>query len=70
MTAPLEDLIYHEIQWLINAWAVHRDPELWSDPESFKPERFESGEDMSYKLMPFGLGRRACPEAHVKFNPI
>ncbi|CAB4314572.1 unnamed protein product [Prunus armeniaca] len=55
---------------LINAWAVHRDPELWSDPESFKPERFESGEDISYKLMPFGLGRRACPEAHVKSNPI
>lgn len=47
----------------INAWAIHRDPELWSDPESFRPERFESGGDMSYKLMPFGLGRRACPGA-------
>ncbi|KAH0995833.1 hypothetical protein GBA52_019697 [Prunus armeniaca] len=46
---------------LINAWALHRDPQLWDDPESFMPERFESGGDLSHKLIPFGLGRRACP---------
>ncbi|KAM5576690.1 cytochrome P450 81E8 [Rosa sericea] len=46
---------------MVNAWAIHRDAELWDDPESFKPERFKNGEHDSYKLMPFGLGRRACP---------
>ncbi|BFG35875.1 hypothetical protein CerSpe_221490 [Prunus speciosa] len=46
---------------LINAWALHRDPEVWDDPESFMPERFESGDNFSHKLLPFGLGRRACP---------
>ncbi|CAB4314568.1 unnamed protein product [Prunus armeniaca] len=46
---------------LINAWAIHRDPKLWDDPESFIPERFRSGEDLSHQLMPFGLGRRSCP---------
>lgn len=50
---------------LINAWAVHRDPKVWDDPEKFKPERFEATqgetERFNYKLIPFGMGRRACP---------
>ncbi|XP_062076982.1 cytochrome P450 81Q32-like [Humulus lupulus] len=48
---------------LVNAWAIHRDPKLWDDVESFKPERFENinGDEEGYKLMTFGLGRRACP---------
>jgi cytochrome P450 len=50
---------------LVNAWAIHRDPKLWDDPENFKPERFEGGDkdEMAHKLIPFGLGRRACPGA-------
>lgn len=53
---------------LINAWSIHRNQELWDDPTNFKPERFENiGDDQkeysSSKLMPFGLGRRACPGA-------
>ncbi|PKI44470.1 hypothetical protein CRG98_035144 [Punica granatum] len=53
---------------LVNAWAIHRDPTLWDDPTSFKPERFEAGPGEINKeahklMMPFGLGRRACPGA-------
>ncbi|KAL3514399.1 hypothetical protein ACH5RR_027116 [Cinchona calisaya] len=50
---------------LVNAWAIHRDPELWDDPTSFKPERFEGLEADAYKLklIPFGMGRRGCPGA-------
>ncbi|RDY10410.1 Cytochrome P450 71A1, partial [Mucuna pruriens] len=49
----------------INIWAIHRDPELWDNPEEFFPERFETrqvglnGQD--FQLIPFGSGRRACP---------
>ncbi|XP_010432067.1 PREDICTED: cytochrome P450 81D11-like [Camelina sativa] len=45
---------------LTNAWAIHRDPGIWDDPTSFKPERFEK-EGEAHKLLGFGLGRRACP---------
>ncbi|CDO96872.1 unnamed protein product [Coffea canephora] len=48
---------------LVNAWAIHRDPNIWDDPESFKPERFEGVEIASSKLLPFGMGRRSCPGA-------
>ncbi|KAM7514385.1 hypothetical protein LguiA_003968 [Lonicera macranthoides] len=48
---------------LANAWAIHRDPKVWVDPTSFRPERFESGQNEGYKFVPFGMGRRQCPGA-------
>lgn len=45
---------------LTNVWAIHRDPTIWNDALSFKPERFEKEGEVN-KLIAFGLGRRACP---------
>ncbi|URE49030.1 cytochrome P450 [Musa troglodytarum] len=49
---------------LVNAWAIHRDPNTWDEPEEFKPERFqcEGGkEEAGLRMLPFGSGRRKCP---------
>ncbi|KAJ0508987.1 putative isoflavone 2'-hydroxylase [Helianthus annuus] len=46
---------------LVNALAIHRDPNVWDDPLSFKPERFEKMGKEGYRFIPFGMGRRQCP---------
>lgn len=48
---------------MVNAWAIHRDPMIWDDPLSFKPERFEKMGNVNEgcRFIPFGMGRRQCP---------
>ncbi|KAG5613020.1 hypothetical protein H5410_024301 [Solanum commersonii] len=59
---------------MVNAWAIHRDPEVWEEPEKFKPERFEGmegeKEGFNYKFVSFGMGRRACPGAAMGLRTV
>jgi cytochrome P450 len=44
-------------------YSSHRLPELWSDPEAFRPERFEEGhaeQKNKFAYLPFGVGPRTC----------
>ncbi|KAK9093772.1 hypothetical protein Scep_025241 [Stephania cephalantha] len=50
----------------MNAWAIHRDPKAWPEPDKFMPERFmrrddnNKSKDIMFKFIPFGIGRRGC----------
>ncbi|KAI0741731.1 cytochrome P450 [Daedaleopsis nitida] len=53
-----------------NLWAMSRDPDVYPDPETFKPERFldehgqldlKAGDPSEFA---FGFGRRICPGRH------
>ncbi|KAI7726156.1 hypothetical protein M8C21_008640 [Ambrosia artemisiifolia] len=52
---------------IVNIWKLHRDPQVWSDPNEFRPERFlEEHANISYQgqnfeYIPFSSGRRMCP---------
>ncbi|KAL4912096.1 cytochrome P450 [Aspergillus aurantiobrunneus] len=55
-----------------NQWAIHRDPEIYPDPENFRPERWLDPSFPTYQepltkfpnlqnYSCFGFGRRICP---------
>lgn len=48
---------------LFCAYAAHRLPSLWKNPEDFRPERFEPGAEEQknkFAFLPFGAGPRVC----------
>ncbi|KAG9440791.1 hypothetical protein H6P81_020956 [Aristolochia fimbriata] len=52
---------------ILNLWKLQRDPEIWDEPEEFRPERFLSTQKeldvrgQNFEYIPFGSGRRVCP---------
>lgn len=50
---------------IVNVMSIGRDPDHWTYPERFYPERFESSsidyKGFDFDLIPFGAGRRMCP---------
>jgi cytochrome P450 len=47
----------------IPIWSIHRSPQYWSDPLSFKPERFAPDNAAALTkgaYLPFGAGPRQC----------
>ncbi|KAJ7372960.1 hypothetical protein OS493_015425 [Desmophyllum pertusum] len=47
----------------LNLWAIHHNPDYWTDPFCFRPERFldEQGRFHVEGILPFSLGKRSCP---------
>jgi cytochrome P450 len=49
------------------------DPEVFSDGEGFKPERFMDTTDprlLNHRFGCFGFGRRICPGMHVALQSL
>jgi len=47
----------------IPVFVIHHDPSIWSEPETFRPERFLKDEESSIQAcswLPFGGGPRQC----------
>ncbi|KAI3506932.1 hypothetical protein L1887_21585 [Cichorium endivia] len=61
---------------IVNIWKLHRDPQIWSDPNEFRPERFlEEHSDINYQgqnfeYIPFSSGRRMCPAITFAFEVV
>ncbi|XP_024982218.1 cytochrome P450 82C2-like [Cynara cardunculus var. scolymus] len=61
---------------IVNVWKLHRDPQVWSDPHEFRPERFLEQhsninyQGQNYEYIPFSSGRRMCPAITFAFQVV
>ncbi|EQB49053.1 hypothetical protein CGLO_11649 [Colletotrichum gloeosporioides Cg-14] len=59
----------------INPWVVHRNPQVFPNPEVYSPERWleaapEQLAQMKRAWMPFGAGRHTCSGQHISMLEI
>ncbi|GGJ85489.1 hypothetical protein GCM10011583_16450 [Streptomyces camponoticapitis] len=52
----------------INAYSLHQRAEVFEDPETFDPDRFERSREKALPksaYLPFGTGGNVCPGSHL-----
>jgi cytochrome P450 len=48
---------------VLSQWILHNQPDIWGDPENFRPERWETNQKQNIPqgaYFPFGLGSQMC----------
>ncbi|XVE54708.1 hypothetical protein DITRI_Ditri03aG0103400 [Diplodiscus trichospermus] len=63
---------------LVNIWAIGHDPNEWSVPQEFRPERYlATGEKADvdvkgndFEVIPFGAGRRICADMSLRLRMV
>jgi cytochrome P450 len=57
---------YHPPVHLLGCiYLLHHDPDVYPEPDEFRPERFLEGQPSPYAYLPWGGGRRRCPGSHL-----
>ncbi len=46
-------------------YLLHHDPDVYPEPDEFRPERFLEGQPSPHAYLPWGGGRRRCPGSHL-----
>ncbi|KAI5867540.1 cytochrome P450 [Durotheca rogersii] len=59
----------------INPWIIHRDPDIFPDPETYRPDRWLLSSPaqlaaMNRAWIPFGAGRHMCSGQHISLLEI
>ncbi|KAI1103728.1 cytochrome P450 [Jackrogersella minutella] len=55
----------------LNSWACNRDPELFTEPDSFAPERWLPNSSNTHAHQyAFGIGGRMCVASHLAHNAL
>ncbi|MFC1226730.1 cytochrome P450 [Pedobacter sp. BG31] len=58
-------------EFMIPLVDLHRNSNIWKDPNKFYPERFlEPDASKGFKYMPFGMGKRSCPGRNFSMSLI
>jgi cytochrome P450 len=63
LTAPLEiggHTLPADAYLSLSVYLLHRRPDLYPDPDAFRPERFLERQPGTYEWIPFGGGMRRC----------
>lgn len=57
---------YHPPVHLLGCiYLLHHDPDVYPEPDEFRPERFLEGQPSPHSYLPWGGGRRRCPGSHL-----
>jgi pentalenene oxygenase len=55
---------------LISPYVLHRDPQVFTEPTRFEPQRWAAGTIGRTASVPFGLGGRQCPGNHFALTEL